>query len=269
MSYLENFHYQLLGHPTSPRKLVFLHGLMGFGQNWMRIAQAFAEDHHILLLDQRGHGRSFHPATGYSPKDYAEDLHKILEELDWSKIVLVGHSMGGRNALEFTHTYPQMIEKLVIEDIGPAVNHFGSNFIGELLDFIPTEFESKKAAKGFFDKQFIEKFSKTTNVKGLSQFMFANIREDENKKAVWRFYLPGIRESLAQGRAEERWNQIEALEVPTLWIHGEKSQDLSREVFAEILKRNPKIQGVEIKNAGHWVHADKPDDFIRTLLGFL
>ena len=269
MSYLKNFHFQLLGDASSTRKLVFLHGLMGFGQNWLRIAQAFSKTHHILLFDQRGHGRSFHPSAGYAPADYAEDLHKILLELEWPRITLVGHSMGGRNALEFAHTYPQVIEKLVIEDIGPAINQFGSNGISQILDFVPVPFANRQAAKDFFATAFIEKFAQRSNVLGLSQFLFANIREDENKLANWRFYLPGIRQSLSEGRAQERWHQIESLQAPTLWIRGEHSQDLSPPIFAEILRRNPKIQGVEIKNAGHWVHTDQPDEFIRTLLGFL
>ncbi len=269
MKYLENFHHQILGTADSPRKLVFLHGLMGFGVNWMRITQAFTSTHQILIYDQRGHGRSFQPQSGYSPHDYAEDLRTIIDELAWSKIELVGHSMGGRNALEFTHTYPQRVEKLVVEDIGPAMNQYGSSFISGLLDAIPVPFENRDAAKKYFEVDFIEKYKDTSNPRGLALFLSANLQERPDKKLSWRFYVPGIRESLMQGRAEERWNEIEALRVPTLWIHGERSQDLSKEVFEEILRRNPRIMGVEIKNAGHWVHSDQPAEFIATLLGFL
>ncbi len=242
---------------------------MGFGVNWMKITPAFTATHQILIYDQRGHGRSFQPQTGYSPKDYAEDLRKILDELEWQKVELVGHSMGGRNALEFTHTYPQRVEKLVVEDIGPSMNQYGSSFISSLLDFIPTPFENRATAKQFFEIDFIQKYANISNPKGLALFLTANLKEGPDKRLSWKFYLPGIRESLIQGRAEERWHEIEALKMPTLWIHGENSQDLKRDVYEEILRRNPRIVGVEIKNAGHWVHSDQPEDFIATLLGFL
>lgn len=268
-NYLKNFHYQILGAEDSPRKLVFLHGLMGFGVNWMRITPAFKTTHQILIYDQRGHGRSFQPQSGYSPRDYAEDLRKILDELDWPKIELVGHSMGGRNALEFTHTYPQRVEKLVVEDIGPSMNQYGSSFVSGLLDFIPIPFENREIAKRFFEVDFVEKYADLENPNGLAQFLSANLQEGPDKRLIWKFYLPGIRESLVQGRAEERWHEIEALRVPTLWIRGEKSKDLKLEIFNEILRRNPLIKGVEIKNAGHWIHSDQPQDFIATLLGFL
>ncbi len=267
--YLKNFHYQFLGNENSPRKLVFLHGLMGSAANWMRVTPAFTSTHHMLIYDQRGHGRSFQPQSGYSPKDYAEDLRKILDELCWEKIELVGHSMGGRNALEFTHTYPQRVEKLVIEDIGPSLNQYGSSFIGGLLNFIPVPFASRKLAKSFFEVEFMAKYADKPNPRGLALFLLANLQEGPDKRLRWRFFLPGIRESLIQGRAEERWHEIEALRIPILWIHGEKSEDLSKEVFQEILRRNSKIKGVEIKNAGHWVHSDQPQEFIATLLGFL
>ena len=112
MEYLQNFNYKILGNLQSEKYLVFLHGLMGSGINWSSIAKLFAEDYQILIYDQRGHGRSFQPQEGYHPNDYAEDLYKILRELDWDKINLVGHSMGGRNALSFAQLYPDSLQKL-------------------------------------------------------------------------------------------------------------------------------------------------------------
>ena len=93
MSYLNNFNYQILGQKANP-KLVFLHGLMGFGSNWRTMARHFEERYEILLYDQRGHGRSFQPAE-YRLDDYADDLDKITAELGWTSFILVGHSLGG------------------------------------------------------------------------------------------------------------------------------------------------------------------------------
>jgi len=85
MSYLDNFNFQLVGKELGP-KLVFLHGLMGSGANWRKIVKEFSDQFQVLTFDQRGHGRSFQPENAYSPKDYSEDLLKILKELGWDKI---------------------------------------------------------------------------------------------------------------------------------------------------------------------------------------
>ena len=110
---IEQFHHQISGNPSG-NKLVFLHGLMGSMTNWRRITPAFENDYQILTYDQRGHGRSFHPQHGYKPTDFAGDLKAILDELGWYNIHLVGHSMGGRNALEFAYLFPRRADKLVI-----------------------------------------------------------------------------------------------------------------------------------------------------------
>lgn len=267
MAVLEKFHHQITG-PSSGPKLVFLHGVLGFAANWRTIAKAFESEFQVLAFDQRGHGRSFKPAVGYSPRDYATDLLDIIDELGWSRIHLVGHSMGGRNALQFAIDHPERVERLVIEDIGPTINRTGSDFIFRLLDAIPVPFPSKREAKAFFETTFLEIFKDTAKKEGLAAYLYANIVEDEQKRGVWRFFEPGMRESVEQGRAGERWNEIGSLEMPTLLIRGEYSKDLPRDVYERILRENPRIQGVEIQGAGHWVHSDQPEAFIAALRSF-
>src|SRR5690606_32763910 len=108
----------------------------------------------ILTYDQRGHGRSFKPESGYSPEDYANDLEKILNELGWERIHLVGHSMGGRNALSFASRFPQRVISLVIEDISPESNPGDVARYEKLLNRVPTPFQSKKDAKDFLLNDF-------------------------------------------------------------------------------------------------------------------
>lgn len=267
MGVLDNFHHQVTGPETGP-KLVFLHGVMGFAANWRSIAKAFESEFEVLAFDQRGHGRSFQPPIGYAPENYAADLLEIVDELGWSKIHLVGHSMGGRNALQFAVDHADRVERLVIEDIGPAMNEAGSGFIFRMLDSIPVPFPTKRAAKTFFETTFLEIFKDTAKKEGLAAYLYANIVEDEQERGVWRFFEPGVRESIEQGRAEERWEEIRALKMPTLLVRGEFSKDLPRDIFDRILTENPSIQGVEIAGAGHWVHSDQPEAFIAALSRF-
>lgn len=271
MSHLSNFHYQITGptHDPSAPKLVFLHGVMGFSANWRRIAKAFEGEYQVLVYDQRGHGRSFQPALGYGSEDYAGDLEKITNELGWDRFHLVGHSMGGRVAFRFATRAPERIDRLVIEDIGPSMHPTGASFITRLLDAIPVPFSDRRAAKEWFDTEFKVRFAEHRKVEGLAAYLYANITENEKKEAVWRFYEPGIRETVERGRTEDRWDDIKSLSPPTLLVRGEYSTDLPRDLYEQVLARNPRIEGVEIKGSGHWIHSDKPDEFIKVLQSFL
>lgn len=265
MKHLENFHHQISGNPSGP-KLVFLHGLMGSAGNWRRITPAFESDFHILTFDQRGHGRSFKPADGYHPRDFAEDLKLILDELGWEQINLVGHSMGGRNALEFAHLFAQRVNRLVIEDIG--VEAVGESGIERLLDLVDTPFASREEAKKFFDEEYPKRIHFNPHPKVVSQFFFTNIERKSDGTYDWRFAKDAIISSLREGRSEDRWKEWSELKMPVLLVRGETSKDLPREMFEKMLQTLPPARGVEIPGAGHWVHFDQPDDFIRALKEF-
>jgi len=242
---------------------------MGSGGNWRRITPAFEDDYEILTFDQRGHGRSFQPESGYSPTDFATDLAGILKNLKWEKINLVGHSMGGRNALEFATIFPQCTDKLVIEDIGAGLARSAMDVIGKLLALVPTPFASRAEAKDFFERQYEALIAFHPQPKVIRQFLYANLEDGADGRVDWRFYKPGILEALKIGHSFDRWEQIENLKTPTLWMRGEHSMDLSKSQFEEILRRNALIQGIEISGAGHWIHFDQPDAFIRALKDFL
>lgn len=248
---------------------MFLHGLMGSGGNWRRITPAFEDDYEILTFDQRGHGRSFQPHTGYSPTDFATDLAAILKDLKWQRINLIGHSMGGRNALEFATIFPQCTDKLVVEDIGAGLGRSAMEVIERLLAAVPTPFASRMEAKKFFETEYESRIAFHPQPKVIRQFLYSNLEDRADGGVDWRFYKPGILEALKIGHSFDRWEQIEMLKTPTLWMRGQNSTDLTREQFEEILKRNPLIQGVEIPDAGHWIHFDQPDAFIRAVKDFL
>lgn len=264
MSYIQNFNYQILGDESKP-KLVFLHGLMGFGNNWKTMARHFEADYQILLYDQRGHGRSFQPPKGYSTRDLAEDLAQILDDLGWEKVTVVGHSMGGRVAVQFAHSYPQRVEKVIVVDIGPVADMASMLGVEEKIRFVPAPFASRDEARAFFDGPFLEKFKNPV----VKQFFYANMDLDEKGRMNWRFFLPGIQEILWQSRVGDQWAQYRDLKVPTLLVRGEKSSDLKPEVFDQVLKENPKIQGVTVPGAGHWVHVEKPAELLEIFRSFL
>lgn len=270
MSILNQLHYQILGESLGSRPpLVFLHGLMGYGLNWKRIANAFQSSGQVLIFDQRGHGKSYHPETGYSPEDYADDLALLIDALGWETIDLVGHSMGGRNALNFAFRFPQRVRRFVMVDMGPEVAPGSSERIQALIDLVPVPFQNKLLAKEFFMNEFPKLIPQNPQSQTLGQYFYANMAEDEKGLVSWRFSLKAITESLKGGRSKNYWSEWEALTMPTLVIRGEKSEDLTSEIYLEMLKRNPLSRGVEVKGAGHWVHFDRPEKFTQILKRFL
>ncbi|MCB0412003.1 MAG: alpha/beta hydrolase [Bdellovibrionales bacterium] len=268
MSVLENFHYQVVGDECS-HKLVFLHGLMGSLSNWRKIINSFKDDHQVLIYDQRGHGRSQHPRLGYQPEDFARDLKEILDELRWEKIQLVGHSMGGRNALVFADLFPRRITHLVLEDISPEADEKAVQRIEFLLGLVPIPFANKAEAKKFFEVEFPSKLKGVESAQVLSNYFYTNIELKPDGTAGWRFSLPGILESLRSGRERDRWQELKNLQMPTLLVRGGESKDLTSAVFEKMLSCNPHIQGVEIPHAGHWVHFDQSEAFVKALKDFL
>lgn len=267
MPSLQDFHYQISG-PEDGRRWVFLHGLMGFSGNWRKIISALEGTERCLSYDQRGHGRSLKPETGYAPENYAQDLLGILDELGWDKIILVGHSMGARVAFYFAAHHPERVEKLVIEDIGPAVQPDNLAYYENLLGGIPTPFASREEAKNFLMGDFLRTARTKERAEILAQFFYANMEEKGPGVVDWRFSKEAILESVRSAHRRDYWEEIRRLSVPTLLIRGETSAELARQDYEEMLASNKMMKGVEIPGAGHWVHSDQPQAVIRALKQF-
>lgn len=267
MSYLDQFYYQITGNPQG-HKLVFLHGVMGAAGNWVRIVPAFERDFHILRYDQRGHGRSFQPPQGYHPRDFALDLKHILDEVGWQQILLVGHSMGGRNALEFASTFSPRVKALVLEDIGPESNWGAIEKIERLLSLVPTPFASRDEVKRFFESEYPSLIAWYPNPQTVAKFLHSNIELKPDGTQDWRFAREAIFKAMREGRNEDHWDQFRNLKMPTLVVRGERSSDLSAETWTQMQRIRPDLQYRQIPGAGHWVHFDQPDAFIRAVREF-
>lgn len=264
MSQLSLFNYQILGDAANP-KLVFLHGIMGFASNWRTIARQLDDRFQILLFDQRGHGKSFHPSTGYSASDYAGDLLGILDALKWETCSLVGHSMGGRVAVQAASQAPDRVEKLVVVDVGPQLDMQSMLVVEEQLNSVPTPFESRDEAREFFDTTFLQRYGSEM----LKQFFYANLEEKADGQFHWKFSKQAILETLWKARTLDQAQQFAELRMPTLLVRGANSTHLPQDMFDEVLAQNPNIQGSVIKGAGHWVHAEKPEQMLEELQRFL
>lgn len=268
--FINSLHTRVLGHDQSldaeveeKPKLVFLHGLLGNGQNWLPIAREFEKDYTILLLDQRGHGKSHHPQS-YHPKDFAQDLKSVLDELGWSKVNIVGHSLGGRVGIYFASKFSNYIDSLVIEDMGPQKTGSASSSMQDMLNFVPIPFKSRSEAKDFFETKFKPKYGAV-----LSGYLYSNIERKEDDSFNWRFSLKGVLECIKIGQIEDFWQLYKEINAKTLVIRGERSEHLPLNIFQEMLSKNENVEGVQIPDSGHWVHFDQKDLFVEALKKFL
>ena len=279
-NFLSQFHYSLLGDPQNPKKIVFVHGLMAFAANWRKIASRLENEFQCLIYDQRGHGRSFKPETGYSTKDFALDLDKITDELGWTEFHVVGHSMGARNAMIFAHLFPHKVQTLTLEDMGPDANPNALNYYKRMLESIPTPFANKVEAKKYFELSFAKNFSAKEPLTVLSTFLQANLEEKTSGPQPGpigpqpgtidcKFSKDAIYEIVERGNNQDHWLEVSSFKMPVLVIRGENSHVLSRETFEKMQTVNPNIRGVEIKGAGHWVHYEKSDEFVHELKAFI
>ena len=266
--YIDNFNYSILGTNTEQR-VVFLHGLMAFSANWRKIANKVEDRFQCLIYDQRGHGRSFKPESGYSLEVLAEDLNKITSELGWKKFHLVGHSLGARVAMVFADKFPEKVKTLTIEDMGVSVLPESYLYYEQMLKIVPTPFSSREAVKGFFENSFLKLFHPNENPKVLLTFLQANIEEKEPGVFDWKFSKQAIIETARESNNQDRWREISSFKMPVLLVRGEKSHILSLPEFEKMLQVNPQITGIEIKGAGHWLHYEKYEEFTQVLVKFL
>lgn len=257
----EEIYHRVLGTATDKTPIVFLHGLMGFAANWGKIWPHFERERNILVLDQRGHGKSAKPLTGYSPYHYAADLKNLLEQIGWKRAHIVGHSMGGRVALIFAKEYLHHTASLTMEDSGAEANPSRIQWIKNLLGNIPTPFSDRAEAKKFFSTHF--SYDPMTG-----GFLFANLETKNNGTLDWRFHAPGMIETVETGRAVDSMEILRSLETPILLVRGSRSIEFPADEAGRMAQSNKNATLVSIEGAGHYVHAEKPIEFSSALRTF-
>ena len=259
-------HYLDWGAVGQP-PLLLVHGLRGHAHSWDDVAAALCEDYHVLALDQRGRGDSDWAKDGdYTTGAYIADLAGFCAALNLEKFTLMGHSMGGRNAMAFGGKYPEMLEKLVIVDVGPTLDSRGSQRIADEIKSVPEEFDSFEAAFAYMNQQ--NRFSSESVMRRRVQY---STRELPNGKVGWKYDLL-IREQRRNGTvppSDDLWPALPNIACPSLIVRGVETDILSAEVAQQMLTTLPNVAMVEIPQAGHMVFEDNPADFIAAVKGFL
>lgn len=239
--------------------IVILHGLFGTLDNWQTIAKQLAKDYTVFIVDQRNHGRSPHvPEISYTLM--AEDLKYFMEQQWMHQAHILGHSMGGKTAMQFALEYPEMVDRLVIVDIAPDRNVGGHEQIFEaLLALDLTQITSRREADEFLEKG-ISDF-------GVRQFLLKNLTREKTGGYRWKMNLSALHQHYAEILKEV--TGAYPFEEEALFIRGERSNYITTENTPLIKTLFPKAQIESIANAGHWVHADAPELLLSAVQSFL
>ena len=239
--------------------IIILHGLFGTLDNWQTLAKKLAEEYTVYIIDQRNHGRSPH-AEDFNYKVMAEDL-QIFMESNWIHSArIIGHSMGGKTAMQFALDYPDMVEKLVIVDIANQSYQGGHEIIFEaLLNLDLEKIKDRKEADAILSEK-IEEY-------GVRQFLLKNLTRSKSGGYQWKMNLPVIHENY-----QAILNKIESEDVfeeATLFVRGGLSKYITNENFTFTQQFFPNSKLISIENVGHWVHAEAPKQLLEQLNMFL
>jgi esterase len=238
--------------------LVILHGLFGSSDNWLSIGKVLAEHYHVYLVDQRNHGQSPHSDI-FSYDAMATDLEGFFEDVGLNKALLMGHSMGGKTAMLFTTRHPEKVEKLIVVDIAPKDYPVHHDTILDGLNALALDsLQSRNEADALLSHYVPEL--------GVRQFLLKNLARTD-KGFEWKINLPVITASI--DIIGEGLDEGDHYEGPVLFIDGEKSNYIKEGDAPLIHAHFPKANIVTIRGAGHWVHAEKPEEFLQTVQTFL
>jgi pimeloyl-ACP methyl ester carboxylesterase len=258
-------HYLDWGTPGNP-PIILLHGLRGHAHAWDDFSAAICEDYHVLALDQRGRGDSEWARDGiYTTEAYVADLLGCSAALGIESFILVGHSMGGRNSMAFSARYPEKVQKLIVVDIGPAVEQRGSTRIRQEITAVPEEFDSFEAVVAYMSQQ-----NRYAAPEVLRRRLFYATKPLPNGKVGWRYDL-AIREQWRRGPStpEDLWPAWRRITCPTLIVRGAVSDVLSPAAAQQMLAALPHASAVEIPRAAHMVFEENPEDFLAAVRAFL
>lgn len=255
---------------SGPKVLVALHGIRGYGGTFAALAAALQPGWRVIAPDQRGRGESdWDPARNYYTDTYLADLLALLDALQLDRITLLGHSMGGIVALVMAQSHPDRLSRLIIEDAGPGAfeESKGGERIRRELAEAPDAFPSREAAwaylralrPGITDAQVEARLEQMT-------------RPAPGGGLTWRHDHAGIsatRLSPDPARVPDLWPCVRAISCPTLLVRGGNSDYLGAATAQAMAAANPLIKATTIEGAGHYVHDDRPAEFIAAVRGFL
>ncbi len=248
-------HYREIGEG---KPFVILHGLFGFSDNWQTHGKRLSEYFRVIMVDLRNHGHSDW-SDEFSYELMAADLKELFDDLKLEDTILLGHSMGGKVSMKFAQLYPELLEKLIVVDMGIKLyppHH--QQILAGLNSLDLTAIQNRSEAEAHL--------SKYIDSDGVKQFLLKNIYWIEKGKMAWRMNIPVLEREMDNILAPLD-STIECF-THTLFIRGGMSNYILDDDITDLESAFPDSELITIENAGHWVHAEQPDEFVDAVLGF-
>ncbi len=246
------------------KDVIILHGLFGMLDNWQTIGKQLAADYRVWLVDQRNHGKSPH-TDSLSYYSMSDDLHEFIEEhdLDDEPVIVIGHSMGGKTAMQFAMDTSEYVDKLIVIDIAPKEYPPGHQAVFDGFAAVDlARVQNRKDADALM----------ATKVDdwGVRQFLLKNLTRKKEGGYAWKCNLPVLVEDydMIIDNTLEVGDQFEG---ETLFIKGGKSARyiVPDEDWDIIQYHFPNAKLEIVEEAGHWVHAEKPKELLEIIRDFL
>ena len=240
--------------------LVILHGLFGNLDNWSTIARKWAEDFQVILVDLRNHGRSPHADEMTYPL-MAEDVAAFLEAQGVDRCHLLGHSMGGKVAMQTALSYPTLVEKLIVVDMAPRRYGRGHDDVFAALKALdPKDIDDRRHAD--------ELMAPHMEDEGVRMFLLKNLARDSKQGFRWRMNLEVLDRDY-ENLIAPVGTLGQEFPRPALFVRGGKSGYVKDEDIEGIRYLFPKAKIETVARAGHWVHAEAPEELYQVILTFL
>jgi len=253
-----SIHYKEYGQGDN--NLIVIHGFLGSLDNWHTLSTKWAESGlHVFALDMRNHGKSPHTAE-HNQQLMVEDVLLFLKEHDITHTSIIGHSMGGKVAMRLALQHPDKISKLIVADIAPRKYRSGAHddVFKAIFNIDLKNIQSRKDAEDAM-KSYLGDF-------GTRQFILKSL-ERVNNSFAWKFNIKTLYESYEEVISGVELNLFNG--CPTLIIRGGLSLYINERDVQDILRLFPNAQFQTIEQAGHWLHADQPEIFLKSVLDFV
>lgn len=258
---------------ASQQPLVILHGMMGSKQNWQSLAKVFGKmGRKVIAVDARNHGESAHvEAMDYFL--FRDDLLHLMDQQELDQAVLIGHSMGGKTAMVTALTNAERVAGLVVVDTAPAMSpstarhpHYMEAMLKISLTFMDTD-EETAAPLSKVRRQIINELAEAVQDDAVRHFLASNLTIRDNRLA-WKCNLDAIINNFPSLASFPKFED-EQYYGSTIFIGGGRSEYITKDHFPKIKSLFPLAEVKHIPNAGHWVHSEKPHEFVSLVNDFL
>ena len=248
--------------------IVMLHGIRLHGYVWGDFCRRNQDARHILTLDHRGHGDSdWSPHNHYHLHDYYEDLRAVMDARELEPFDLIGHSLGARVALLYTHLHPERVRRLVLVDMGAGLPRMiGKTDFSRVTETPPPQdFASHAEAT-----EYLGALLKLGPRELIEESVRHGMRKLANGRFTWKYdpALGGPPQPRPEAREWDLWEAARGIDCPTLLLHGEYSKVVTPDIVERMRHEMPNCRTEQIDHAGHALFTDQPLAFAESVARF-